>query len=134
MSNQLSWRRRAPWLLLPALCWAGVALTAPDAIDSDLMQALEDHNTELASNLAQADAKAADTNAAEMLKLLQQVQAFYTARGDAPDAVAVSAQGLQLAARIRQQVATRQFEAAAGTATDLSRSCKSCHNVYKKPR
>jgi hypothetical protein len=116
------------------LLWAGTASTAPDAIDTELMQALEDNNKDLASNLALQNAQAAQANAEEMRQLLGQVEAFYAAKGNAPDAVDFSRQSLQWVQRIRAQVDAGEFAPAVASATELARSCKSCHNVYKHDR
>lgn len=126
---KLCWNRG---LALALVGLAGAAFTAPAEIDTDLMQALEDNNKDLASNLAQEDAKASAGNAAELHRLLQEVHAYYRGRGDAPDAVEIARDAVQIAQRIREQLAGKAFGDAAGSATELSRNCKSCHKIYKK--
>lgn len=109
------------------------ASTAPE-MDTELMQSLDELSKDLASNLGLRDRTNAGANATELQRFLKQVEGFYLARGDTPDAVGLSRQSLQLAQRVQEQVRGGQFAAAAGTATELARSCKACHELYKKER
>lgn len=122
-------RRYAAALLLGL---AGSARCEAPAIDTDLMQRIEDANKNLASNLATGDASAADADAAELDALFIQVETFYDGRSDAPDAAKLARKSLQLTRRIRAAVGGGDFGTAQNSATDLSRTCKTCHNFYKK--
>ncbi len=111
---------------------AAPAGAGSDSIDSDLMQSLEDHQKDLASNLGLADARAAGANAAELLRGLREVQAWYEARPALAEGVELSRKAVEHAARVRQQIDRGDLGGAAASATDLGRSCKACHAVFKK--
>lgn len=124
--------------LAAALVGVGLALaaaTAPgaeDSIDTDLMQTIEDTNKSLASNLALGDAQRATADGQELGQMFAQVEAFYANKSEAADAVALAKKSRELSAHIVELIAARDFRAASGSATDLSRTCKTCHNFYKK--
>lgn len=119
-------------LMAGALALAGVVQAAVAELDTDLMQSIEDTNKSLASNIATSDKKAASADAAELHAMFLKVEAFYVQKGDAQDAVDLSRKSLQLTQQIGQQVQGGKFDDATNAATDLSRTCKSCHNFYKK--
>lgn len=124
-----------PKLLLVSavlLALAGSVWSAEDEIDTDLMQSIEDTNKDLASNIAVQEAKAATANARDLHEMFAKVEAFYVGKGDAADAVDLARKSLELTQQIEQQIASKDFGAATGSATTLSRTCKSCHNFYKK--
>jgi hypothetical protein len=111
---------------------AAPAGAGSDSIDSDLMQSLEDHQKDLASNLGLADARAATANADELLRGLREVQAWYEARPALAEGVELSRKAVEHATRVRQQIGHGDLGGAAASATDLGRSCKACHTVFKK--
>ena len=119
-------------LITGVLALAGVVRAAVAELDTDLMQAIEDSNKSMASNIAVGDKKAAGSDAAELHAMFLKVEAFYVQKGDAQDAVDLSRKTLQLTQQIVQQVQGGKFDDATNAATDLSRTCKSCHNFYKK--
>ena len=51
------------------------------------------------------------------------------AKGDAADAVELAQKSRGLTAQILQSLSAKDFDAATGS---LSRTCKTCHNFYKK--
>lgn len=110
----------------------GSARCEAPSIDTELMQRIEDANKNLASNLATGDEAAADADAAELDTLFIQVETFYDGKPDAPDAVELARKSLQLTRRIRAAVGGGDFGTAQNAAIDLSRTCKTCHNFYKK--
>ncbi|WP_085316585.1 hypothetical protein [Derxia lacustris] len=111
---------------------AGSALSAEDELDTDLMQSIEDSNKSLASNIAIKDGKGATTDAKDLAEMFAKVEGFYVKKGDAADAVDLSKKSRELTAQILQQVGAKNFDAATDSATTLSRTCKTCHNFYKK--
>lgn len=119
-------------LMTGVLALAGVVRAAVAELDTDLMQAIEDSNKSMASNIAIGDKKAAGADAAELHAMFLKVEAFYVQKGDAADAVELSRKTLQLSAGIAQQVKAGDFDGATNAATELARTCKSCHNFYKK--
>jgi hypothetical protein len=119
-------------LMCGVLALAGVVRAAVAELDTDLMQTIEDTNKSMASNIATGNKKAAISDAAELHEMFLKVEAFYVQKGDAQDAVDLSRKTLQLTQQIGQQVQGGKFDDATNAATDLARTCKSCHNFYKK--
>ena len=106
--------------------------SAEDGFGTDLMQAIEDSNKSLASNIALKEAKGASVDAQELAEMFAKVQAYYAQKGDAPDAVELAKKCRDFTTKIQTSVAANDYPTATGAATDLSRTCKTCHNFYKK--
>jgi hypothetical protein len=100
-------------------------------IDMDFMQDVEDTSINLTDNVAQRDLDSILNNASELAEAFEKLEAFYIAKGDAEDAVALSSKSKALSQQIIMQVDKQDFDAAAVLATELSRTCKACHNFYK---
>ncbi len=98
----------------------------------DLMQNMEDVNKSLSSNLSLREAKGALADATELDGLFTQVEMHFVARGDAANAVELSRKSRSLAQQIVKAVSAGNFEHAADAATELSRTCRTCHTFYKK--
>jgi len=96
------------------------------------MHSIEDNNKSLASNIAIKAAKEASSDARELNEMFAAVEAFYARKGDAPDAVELAKKSRALSAQILESVSASDFGAATDSATTLSRTCKTCHNYYKK--
>lgn len=111
---------------------AGGAGSAPSELSVDTMQAIEDLNRSLASRIALRDAGGSTSDARELDALFAEVEAHFVARGDAENAVSLSRKTRTLALQIVRLVEARDFGAATDAATDLARTCKTCHNFYKK--
>jgi hypothetical protein len=111
---------------------AGGVRAAQVELDSDVMKNIEDINKSLASNIALGEVKAGSSDARELLDLFAQVEAYFVAKGDAPDAVELSRKIRSLATDIGGSLRAREFSRATDQATDLSRTCKTCHTFYKK--
>lgn len=106
--------------------------SAEAELDMDLMQTIEDLNKSLSSNIALRDAKASSSDAKELHGLFLKVEDYFTAKGDAHDAVDLAKKSKDLSQAIVKQVGSGQFEAATDSATDISRACRACHTFYKK--
>ena len=124
--------RRALVVLGALLALAGGARSDQAELDTDLMHSIEDSNKSLASNIAIKEGKGASSDAKELAEMFAQVEAFYVKRGDAADAVELAKKSRALSAQILQSVSSSDFGAATDSATTLSRTCKTCHNYYKK--
>ncbi|HET7867580.1 MAG TPA: hypothetical protein VFL86_24510 [Burkholderiaceae bacterium] len=111
---------------------AGPAGSAAPELSVDTMQAIEDLNKSLASNIALRDAKGGTSDAKELDTLFAEVEAHFVARGDAENAVTLSKKTRTLALQIVSFIEAKDFSAATDAATDLARTCKTCHNFYKK--
>jgi soluble cytochrome b562 len=128
-------RRQAIALFLAAsiAALASVSVRSAEAeLGTDLMQAIEDSNKSLASNIAQKDAKASLADAKDIHQAFIQVEAFFAAKPDAHDAVELSKKTRDLTDAIAKAVGEGRFDAAQDTATELSRTCRTCHTFYKK--
>ncbi len=101
-------------------------------LGTDLMQAIEDSNKSLSSNISLKDAKASASDAREINQAFIQVEAYFAARPDAHDAVELAKKTRELTDQIVQSVGSGNFDAAADSATALSRTCRTCHTFYKK--
>lgn len=135
-----SWRKRErplhdrrSWLpvLLVAVLGSPLALATSEDIDTDLMQSIEDTTKSVTSNIDLHRLAAADEDARTLDQLLGQVQAYYEAHPDKPDALGYARASRDLARRLSALVVARDFEHASTVAADLSRSCRTCHDVYK---
>ena len=112
--------------------FAGSVLAAQVEIDEDFMRSVEDTEKSLVDNLAAGNAKGSTADAGELEGMFAQVEAFYVNKGDAADAVNLSKKSKDLSAEIVKLVAAKDFATAAGKANDIQRTCKTCHNFYKK--
>ncbi|CAL94961.1 hypothetical protein [Azoarcus olearius] len=101
-------------------------------LDSDLMQAVEDTNKSLSSNLLLKNAPASLTDVRELDAMFAEIEGYYVAKGDAADAVELSRKSRALAAEIQKSVQASEFDHAVTLSSELSRTCKTCHNFYKK--
>lgn len=117
-----------------------LAISTPYAeeseMDMDLMQTIEDTNDSLTSNISLEDAEASAADAQTLNELFAVVVDHYhkeaAAGNDVAEAVKLSEKSKKLSADIISQVNSGNFEGAANSATDLSRTCKTCHNFYKE--
>jgi cytochrome c556 len=111
---------------------AGSAWSVDSEMDTDFMQSVDETNKSLASNIADKDAKASLAAIKELEAMFDRVEIFYRHKGDAEDAVELSRKSRDLTIEIEKLVLAKDFDTANAMATDLSRTCKSCHNFYKK--
>ncbi|WP_161974547.1 cytochrome c [Piscinibacter terrae] len=107
-------------------------MSAQFEVDSDLMRNIEDTTKSLDSNVSLKDAKSAAAEAKELATLFAQVEDFYARKGDATDAVGFSRKTHDLAEQVIKAVDAGDYDTASTTVIALARSCKSCHEVYKK--
>lgn len=118
--------------LAATLMLAGAASSTVPELGMEVMQNIEDLNKSLSSNIALRDTKATLSDAKELDDLFTQVESHFAARGDAANAVELSKKSRTLAQAIIKSVSSSNFEAATDAATDLSRTCRTCHTFYKK--
>ena len=121
--------------LLPAACAFLVATSALCAgfdVDADLMRGIDDTAKSLDSNVAQKDAKAAAADARSLVETFAHIEAHYGEKPETADAVGFAHHTQELAAQALKAIDANDFDAANGAVEQLTRSCKSCHEVYKK--
>jgi len=111
---------------------AASALCAGVDVDGDLMRGIDDTAKELDSDIAQKDAKAAATAARSLVETFSHVEARYGEKPETADAVGFAHKTQELAAQALKAIEANDFDAASAAVEDLTRSCKNCHNVYKK--
>lgn len=124
--------RKPTALVVTLLALAGGVHSAQDELDTDWMNAIADANKSLASNIAMKQTSEADSDAKELADWFAKVEAYYQHKGDAADAVDLAKKSRDLILQIQQSIAAKDFDAATHGATALSRTCKTCHNFYKK--
>ena len=112
----------------------GSALCAADAVDvdSDLMRSIDDTAKSLDSEVAQRDVKAALADARSLVETFARVESHYGQKPETADAVGFAHHTQELAAQALKAIAAQDFDAAGELVNQLTRSCKACHEVYKK--
>ncbi len=112
----------------------GSALCAADAVDvdSDLMRSIDDTAKSLDSEVAQRDVKAALADARSLVETFARVESHYGQKPETADAVGFAHHTQELAAQALKAIAAQDFDAAGEVVNQLTRSCKACHEIYKK--
>lgn len=124
----MKWRRTVS-ILLP-LVLAGTVFAAAD-LSADDMREAEETLHELDSHISLQDHKALE-EARELARYFQQVEGHFSAKADATRGVEFARTSRAHAAAIVMAVEAGDYDAAQDRLSDLTRSCKSCHEVYKK--
>ncbi|ELX13162.1 MULTISPECIES: hypothetical protein [Oxalobacteraceae] len=120
-------------ILLFAVSMAlSAGVRSAEELSVDLMQSIEDTNKSLSSNIALSNKQAATADAKELTQMFAQVETFFDHKGDAKNAVDLARQSKELSTEIVGFVAVNNFESATTAATNLSRTCRTCHTFYKK--
>lgn len=114
-----------------AMLLAGGVRSAVE-LDMDLMQAIEDTNKSLSSNIALGNRAGATADARQLTQMFADVESYFDHKGDAANAVDLARQSKVLSSEIVAQVAANNFASATNAATTLSRTCRTCHTFYKK--
>ena len=112
----------------------GTALCAADAVDvdGDLMRGIDDTAKSLDSEVAQKDAKAALADARSLVETFARIESHYGQKPETADAVGFAHKTQALAAQALKAIEAQDFDAAGEAVAQLTRSCKTCHEVYKK--
>lgn len=120
--------------LLTFIALGVVSAHAVDIVpmDSDLMLTIEETNDSLSSNIAMEEGEVALMDAEILSELFASVETHYKNEPDSEEAYELTLKSNALIAHIIEQVKGNDFESAANSATDLARTCKSCHNFYKE--
>ena len=125
--------RSKTWLAgLAALALAGAASSEGVDVDGDLMRGIDDAAKSLDSDVAQKDAKAAAADARALVETFAKVESHYGEKPEAADAVGFAHQTQALAAQALKAIEANDFDAAGDAVAQLTRSCRNCHEVYKK--
>jgi soluble cytochrome b562 len=127
-------RKRVPIALaaLAALVLAGTALCAGVDVDGALMRDVDDTAKSLDSNVAMKDGKAAAADARVLVETFARIESHYGETPDTADAVGFAHRTQELAAQALQAIEAKDFDAAGEAVNQLTRSCRNCHEKYKK--
>ena len=107
--------------------------TATAEIDlGEVMPAIEDVTRSLDSSVAGRQSEAAAAEAEKLEDLFRKVEAFFASKRDAADAVAFARSSQGLTADISRSVKAADFDGASLAVSGLVRSCKRCHEAYRK--
>lgn len=124
--------RRLTLLIGLTLVLAASVSSEEIELDTDLMQTIEDTNKSLSSNIALQRADASKSDASDLKSMFDVVEAHFIKKGGAENAVDLSKKSKELANEIIKSIDSNNFDNASNSATELSRTCKSCHTFYKK--
>ncbi|MFO7324218.1 MAG: hypothetical protein DIU62_000750 [Pseudomonadota bacterium] len=123
--------RRRWWHALLLVLAADMVVAAGPELDKEVMETIEVVNESLASNIGLRDVAAVHTDAKDLDELFAEVEAYFTARGDAKDAVDYTRRTRLLLGTVKESVDAGRFEDAANAASEVGRVCKACHRKYK---
>ena len=123
--------KRALPALLPLLLVTSVI--AAQGVSADDMREAEDTLHNLDSRISLQDKKALD-DAKELATYFKRVEGHFSAKADAARGVEFSRKSQAHANAIVAAVEAGNYDAAMDALSDLTRSCKTCHEVYKKPK
>jgi len=117
---------------IAAFALAGAALGEGTDIDGDLMRGVDDTAKSLDSNVAMKDDKAAAADARALVETFARIESHYGEKPDTADAVGFAHRTQELAAQALKAIEAKDFDAAGEAVNQLTRSCKNCHEKYKK--
>lgn len=109
------------------------AVLAAQGLSADDMRDAEDTLHNLDSRISLQDKKALD-DARELAAYFQKVEGHFSAQADAARGVEFSRKSQAHAKAIATAVEADNYDAAMDALSGLTRSCKTCHEVYKKPK
>jgi hypothetical protein len=124
-------RKTFPIALL-SLALAGAAFSEGIDVDGDLMRGIDDTAKSLDSDVAMKDDKAAAADARSLVETFARIESHYGEKSETADAVGFAHRTQELAAQALKAIEAKDFDAAGEAVNQLTRSCKNCHEVYKK--
>jgi len=119
-------------LAVAGLLLAGAAFSEGIDIDGELMRGIDDTAKSLDSNVASKDGTAAAADARSLVETFARVESHYGDKPDTADAVGFAHRTQELAAQALKAIEARDFDAAGEAVNQLTRSCRNCHDKYKK--
>ena len=112
------------------LTWADIDLTD---FDDDVMRTMGESIKTLETDIAAHNTQGALATVRISRQGLQYAEDYFSAKGDAPDAVKFARDSRALTDSVLQALRSRDTRKALAATQDLSRSCKRCHDVYRPP-
>ena len=128
----MKFTRKTLPIALATLTLAGAALGTGIDVDGDLMRGVDDTAKSLDSNVALKDGKAAAADARALVDTFARIESHYGEKPDTADAADFARHTQELAAQALKAIEAKDFDAAGDAVNQLTRSCKNCHEVYKK--
>jgi hypothetical protein len=99
--------------------------------DDDLMKDLERTIKYFEPDITGGNVAGVADDVAVLRQGFQYTERYFTRRGNAPDAVKISQDGLKALDAAQQAVNASQTDDAAAKARETAEACKSCHDLYK---
>jgi hypothetical protein len=136
MENQATMRKLLMLSTLAAMMVAAPVFAQRVTIDlkdydDDLMHDIDRAIKYFEPDISGQNADAARDDAAELRRGFTYTQDYFTKKGNTPDAVEISKQGLQSLDAVLKELDAQNFDAAAEAAREVSKACRSCHDTYK---
>ena len=128
----MNFRQKTLLAGIAAFALAGAALSEGVEVDGDLMRGVDDTAKSLDSNVAMKDDKAAAADARSLVETFARVESHYGEKAETADAVGFAHRTQELAAQALKAIEAKDFDAAGEAVNQLTRSCKNCHEKYKK--
>ena len=142
ISRRIFERHCAPWgrsgtrvaiaIALAALAATEQVAWAQSVLEFDeWMQKIDRKSQSVQRYLTNKDANGATADARQIGELYGSMEAYFSRKGNAADAVKLSKEGRELAATVVKSVAGKDFAAASQAALSIARACRTCHLAYK---
>jgi cytochrome c556 len=134
MSRLLSFAVPALLVLLAGTVHADptqhIAIDLKD-FDDDAMRDMDDANKDLQPVIGAKNAQQALTDTQTMQSVLKEAEDYFAKKGGTQDAVKFAQAGESAVSAVVAALNKGDFDAAGAAARDVTRNCKSCHDVYK---
>jgi cytochrome c556 len=122
--------------MLAALAGAGVALAEPAKseypdYDDELMKDLDRTIKYFEPDITASNESGVADDLAVLRQGFQYTEKYFAKRGNAPDAVKISQDGLKALDGVQKAFSEKKIDDAAAQARIATDACKACHDVYK---
>jgi cytochrome c556 len=120
-------------MFLAVALLAAPALADPDFsdVDSDLMRGMEDALKDLEPVLGTSNITSAQADAEVLRDGLKWVEEYFVTKGGVDDGVAIARDGRAVVAELITHLDAKNVSAAIESARNVSKNCRSCHEIYK---
>jgi cytochrome c556 len=99
--------------------------------DDDLMKDLDRTIKYFEPDITGGNESGVADDLAVLRQGFQYTEKYFAHRGNAPDAVKISQDGLKALDDVQQALTDKNVDAAAAKAREATDACKACHDVYK---
>ena len=125
--------RKKSFLFIVATFSTFIALADIDLsdFDTDVMRGMDDTIKILEPDISSKNLKAANDDAKSLLEGFKWTEDYFANKGNTQDAVDYARDSQAVTQEILDHLAKQDFDSASQTARRLSKSCKTCHDVYK---